>query len=76
MCKIEGRLGGGAEDLQEVKLLSRIVRWTPEGRLREADPRHAEQLLRDLLESARGRPRDLLSGLSARCRGRRSSRAS
>eukprot|EP00969_Alexandrium_andersonii_P066677 2939856-Alexandrium_andersonii.AAC.1 len=51
MCKIEGRLGGGASDLQKVKLLNRIIRWTPEGLLYEADPRHAEQLLRDLRKS-------------------------
>eukprot|EP00969_Alexandrium_andersonii_P189762 8385044-Alexandrium_andersonii.AAC.1 len=51
MCKIEGRLGGGPEDLQEVKLLKRIIRWAPEGLLCEADPRRAGQLLRDLLKS-------------------------
>eukprot|EP00975_Prorocentrum_lima_P029895 6271851-Prorocentrum_lima.AAC.1 len=51
MCKVEGRLGGSRGDLQEVKLLNRIIRWTPEGLLYEADPRHAEQLLRDLRES-------------------------
>eukprot|EP00969_Alexandrium_andersonii_P247977 10958164-Alexandrium_andersonii.AAC.1 len=48
MCKVEGRLGEGPSDLQEVKLLNRIVRWTPDGLLYEADPRRAEQLLRDL----------------------------
>eukprot|EP00969_Alexandrium_andersonii_P338668 14968262-Alexandrium_andersonii.AAC.1 len=48
--KVEGRLGGSRGDLQEVKLLSRIIRWTPEGLLYEADPRHAEPLLRDLRE--------------------------
>eukprot|EP00969_Alexandrium_andersonii_P371612 15479914-Alexandrium_andersonii.AAC.1 len=31
MCKIEGRLGGSRGDLQEVKLLNRIIRWTPDG---------------------------------------------
>eukprot|EP00969_Alexandrium_andersonii_P300113 13267460-Alexandrium_andersonii.AAC.1 len=46
--KIEGRLGGGPSDLQDVKLLSRVNRWTPGGLLYEADLRHAEQLLRDL----------------------------
>eukprot|EP00969_Alexandrium_andersonii_P038847 1702463-Alexandrium_andersonii.AAC.1 len=53
MCKIEGRRGGGSSDLQEVKLLNRIIRWTPGGLLYEADPRHAEQLLRDLRKSER-----------------------
>eukprot|EP00969_Alexandrium_andersonii_P233792 10323213-Alexandrium_andersonii.AAC.1 len=51
LCKVEGRLGGGPSDLQEVKLLNRIIRWTPGGLLYEADPRHAEQLLRDMLKS-------------------------
>eukprot|EP00969_Alexandrium_andersonii_P182442 8061192-Alexandrium_andersonii.AAC.1 len=51
MCRVEGRLGVGPSDLQEVKLLHRIIRWTPGGLLSEADPRHAEQLLRDLRES-------------------------
>eukprot|EP00969_Alexandrium_andersonii_P337316 14908608-Alexandrium_andersonii.AAC.1 len=49
--KIEGRLGGGPSDLQEVKPLSRILKWTPDGLPYEADLRHAEQLLRDLLKS-------------------------
>eukprot|EP00969_Alexandrium_andersonii_P181717 8030346-Alexandrium_andersonii.AAC.1 len=31
MCEIEGRLGGGPSDLREVKLLNRIIRWTPDG---------------------------------------------
>eukprot|EP00969_Alexandrium_andersonii_P309359 13671247-Alexandrium_andersonii.AAC.1 len=52
MCKVEGRLGGGPQDLQEVRLLSRIIRWTREGLRYEVDPRHAEQLLRDLLAPA------------------------
>eukprot|EP00969_Alexandrium_andersonii_P068583 3025925-Alexandrium_andersonii.AAC.1 len=47
----DGRLGGGPSDLQEVKLLSRVARWAPDGLLYEADPRRAEQLLRDLLKS-------------------------
>eukprot|EP00969_Alexandrium_andersonii_P027246 1188295-Alexandrium_andersonii.AAC.1 len=51
MCKVEGRLGGDRSDLQEVKLLNRVIRWTPGGLLYEADPRRAEQLLRDLRES-------------------------
>eukprot|EP00969_Alexandrium_andersonii_P183117 8091220-Alexandrium_andersonii.AAC.1 len=59
MRKAEGRLGGGAKDLQEVKLLSRIIRWAPEGILYEADPRHAEQLLRDLLKSASADVREI-----------------
>eukprot|EP00969_Alexandrium_andersonii_P091539 4040444-Alexandrium_andersonii.AAC.1 len=48
------RLGGGATDLKEARLLNRIIRWTPGGYLYEADPRHAEQLLRDALGAAGG----------------------
>eukprot|EP00969_Alexandrium_andersonii_P354821 15443049-Alexandrium_andersonii.AAC.1 len=66
-CKVEGRLGGEAKDLQEVKLLSRILRWAPEGVLYEADPRHAEQLFSRPAEvRAFGRSRDVTPGLSAR----------
>eukprot|EP00969_Alexandrium_andersonii_P176137 7788290-Alexandrium_andersonii.AAC.1 len=50
-CKVDGRLGGDARDLQEVKLLNRIIRWTPGGILYEAGPCHVEQLLRGLLKS-------------------------
>eukprot|EP00969_Alexandrium_andersonii_P259058 11454136-Alexandrium_andersonii.AAC.1 len=50
-CKIEVRLGGRPSDLQEVKLMSSITRWTPDGLLHEAGPRHADQLLRGLLKS-------------------------
>eukprot|EP00969_Alexandrium_andersonii_P033089 1445017-Alexandrium_andersonii.AAC.1 len=49
MCEVEGRLGNGPRDLQEAKLLSRIIWWAPSGLRCEADPCHAEQLLRDLL---------------------------
>eukprot|EP00969_Alexandrium_andersonii_P238400 10522772-Alexandrium_andersonii.AAC.1 len=51
LCEVEGRLGYGPQDLREVKLLNRIVRWTPTGLRYEADPRRAEQLLRDLLSA-------------------------
>eukprot|EP00969_Alexandrium_andersonii_P092620 4088225-Alexandrium_andersonii.AAC.1 len=50
MCAIEGRLGGGPSDLQEAKLLNRIIRWTPDGLLYGAG---AEQLLGDLRKSER-----------------------
>eukprot|EP00969_Alexandrium_andersonii_P224651 9921517-Alexandrium_andersonii.AAC.1 len=52
--KVEGRLGGGSGDLKEARLLNRVIRWTPHGYLYEADPRHAEQLVRDVLGSASG----------------------
>eukprot|EP00969_Alexandrium_andersonii_P196224 8669162-Alexandrium_andersonii.AAC.1 len=43
-----GRLGNGPRDLQEVKLLNLVVRRAPVVLRYEADPRRAEQLLRDL----------------------------
>ena len=38
------RLGPGAEDDKEGRILNRVVRWTPEGLEYEADPRQAEKL--------------------------------
>ena len=43
-----GRLGPGPQDNKEVKILNRVVRWTPQGVEYEADPRHVEQIIRDL----------------------------
>ena len=48
LCKVNGRLGGDAADLREVRLLNRVIRWGPQGISYEADPRHTEQLVRDL----------------------------
>ena len=45
-CKLKGRLGTGGEDLKEMRVLNRIVRITPDGLLYEADPRHAEMLIK------------------------------
>ena len=46
-------LSGNKEDVQEVKILNKIVRWTPHGLELEADPRHAELVIRELgLEKA------------------------
>eukprot|EP00969_Alexandrium_andersonii_P028777 1256879-Alexandrium_andersonii.AAC.2 len=42
VCKVEGRLGRGPQDLREGKLLNRISRWAPTGLRYEADPRRAE----------------------------------
>ena len=50
LSKAGGRLGGGATNVREVRLLNRIIRWTPTGLLYEADPRHAEQLARDVVQ--------------------------
>ena len=48
LCKIEGRIGSGARDLREARVLGRVIRWTPEGIRYEADPRHVDLLVRDL----------------------------
>ena len=45
-CKLKGRLGTGDKDAKEMRVLNRIVRVTPNGLLYEADPRHAEMLIK------------------------------
>ena len=45
-CKLKGRLGEDASDLKEMRVLNRIVRINKEGLLYEADPRHAELLIK------------------------------
>jgi hypothetical protein len=48
------RLGPGASDDKEARILNRIVRWTAEGLEYEADPRQVEHLVEDLgLEGAK-----------------------
>jgi len=47
-CKIEGRLGGGPNDKREVRILNRIMTWSEAEVTWEADPRHAEALIRDM----------------------------
>ena len=39
---------------QEIRVLNRVITWTPKGITYEADPRHAELIVRDLgLEACR-----------------------
>ena len=46
-------LSGDKADVQEVKILNKIIRWTERGIELEADPRHAEIVVRELgLEGA------------------------
>ena len=46
-------LSGSDGDVREVKILNKIVRWTESGVELEADPRHAELVVRELgLEKA------------------------
>ena len=54
-------MGSGPGDVQELWLLNRVIRWTPPGLLYEADPRHAEQLVRDLEQFGEGAVRSALS---------------
>ena len=44
--KALGRRGGGQGELKELRVLNRVIRWTPAGLKYEADPRHAEILVR------------------------------
>ncbi len=49
------RLGPGPGDDKRASVLNRVVRWTEEGLEYEADPRQAEQLVKDpRLEGAKG----------------------
>ena len=41
----DGRLGPGDDDVKELTVLNRILRWTPEGFEYEADPRQGEKLI-------------------------------
>jgi len=43
-----GRLGPGPEDVKELTVLNRVIRWTESGVEYEADPRQCERLLEGL----------------------------
>ena len=45
LVKVIGQLGGDSGDLAELRVLNRIFRWTSDGILLEADPRHQEILV-------------------------------
>ena len=52
---VGGRLGPGAEDNTEARVLNRVVRWTKSGIEYEADPLQSERLIRDnQLDGANG----------------------
>jgi hypothetical protein len=53
LLKELGRLGGGPGEQQELRVLNRIIRWTPAGLKYEADPRHAEILIRGVAGAER-----------------------
>jgi hypothetical protein len=46
LLKELGRLGGGPGELRELRVLNRVIRWTTSGLKYEADPRHAEIVVR------------------------------
>jgi hypothetical protein len=46
LLKELGRLGNAPGELKELRVLNRIIRWTPGGFKYEADPRHGEILVR------------------------------
>ena len=53
---MRGRLGPGEEDMKAIRILNRIVEWTPEGLRYEADQRHAEIIVKELgLDSGKHR---------------------
>jgi hypothetical protein len=51
LIKVIGRLGGDSGDLQELRVLNRVLRWASDGIYYEADPRHQEILVAQLAES-------------------------
>eukprot|EP00959_Pyramimonas_sp_CCMP1952_P374745 7848401-Pyramimonas_sp.AAC.1 len=54
--KVRGRLGPGEEDMKAIRILNRIIEWTKEGLRYEADQRHAEIIVKELvLESGKVR---------------------
>ena len=48
LLKKVGTLSGDAGDVQEIRVLNRVLRWTEWGIAYEADPRHAELLIQAL----------------------------
>ena len=42
------RLGSGPSDSKEIRVLNKVLRYTDQGLELEADPRHAEMIIRDL----------------------------
>ncbi len=53
LLKELGRLGGDQGELRELRVLNRIIRWTPLGLKYEADPRHGEILVRGVAGAER-----------------------
>ena len=46
--KLRGCIGSDKKDLKEMSILNRVIEWTSEGIIYEADQRHADIIIRDL----------------------------
>ena len=55
LVKVVGRLGGDEGDVQELRVLNRVLQWTESGIQYQADPRHIEILIRDVDTGASGK---------------------
>jgi hypothetical protein len=55
LLKKVGVLGGGPNDVREMRVLNRVLRWESWGIAYEADPRHAELLIQALGDRAQSR---------------------
>eukprot|EP00974_Lingulodinium_polyedra_P046719 4476622-Lingulodinium_polyedra.AAC.1 len=53
LTKVVGKLGGDEGDSREVRVLNRVLSWSASGIRYEADPRHAEILVKSLVGRAR-----------------------
>ncbi len=53
LLKELGRLGGEPGELRELRVLNRVIRWTSAGLKYEADPRHAEIVVRGVAGAER-----------------------
>ena len=51
--KFRGRIGPGVNDQKSIKILNRVVEWTEEGLVYEADQRHAE-IIADMVDLKKG----------------------
>ena len=47
LVHVRATLGPEPTDDKEVSILNRVIRWTEDSLLYEADPRHVEKLMRD-----------------------------
>ena len=49
IMKVKGRLGPGNDDMKTMRVLNRVVEWTDEEIICEADQRHADLLVKGLV---------------------------